>query len=67
MGDSVDKPLTDVVWCDHLLVQANIVALSAVPNLYIHNQRMYLVAEEGQVKLLCPACFLKSIIVSASH
>lgn len=66
MGETVDNvrlaPLTEVVWCDHLIVNKNVVVRSNMPNLYFQDQRMYLVAEEGKVKLICPDCFIKAFI-----
>lgn len=56
MGDSVDN-LSQILWCDHCSVDTRPLITSYVPHVHVKHP-VYLVVEEGQVKLICNACWL---------
>ena len=62
-GDSVDNGdnYRRLVWCEHLRVDKNPL-FSTTPNVAVGNiGTLYLVLEEGKVKLLCSICVMKAV------
>jgi hypothetical protein len=54
--NSVDN-LKEMIACDHLSVVWQPLLNTNVPHAWIRSKAMYVVVEEGKVKLLCPDCF----------
>ena len=55
MGDSVDK-LREILWCNHCSVIPGPLFTANQPHVFIQ-QPVYLVVEEGKIKLLCDNCW----------
>lgn len=54
--ETVDK-LTEMVACEHLPVVWQPLVLSKVPHAWVRCKALYVIVEEGKVKLICPDCF----------
>lgn len=61
--DTVDNlpKLTEIVWCNHLRVIPSPLIMANGAQCYIPPQKVYLIIEEGKVKLVCPECWRAGI------
>lgn len=55
MGETVDKSVTEIKWCDHVHVAVDVLK-SPVPTALISSPLTYMIIEDGTVKLLCGTC-----------
>jgi hypothetical protein len=58
--ETVDKPLNQIVWCDHVHVSVDFLKAS-VPTALITSPVTYLIVEEGKIKLLCGNCLRQAL------
>lgn len=63
--ETVDKmsespKITEGKWCDHVQAYGQWVRNTSKPTICVISPRVFIVIEEGVVKILCPACMVKA-------
>lgn len=56
-----EERLTEILWCDHVSVVPSPLVFNKTPHCFIRTAKVYLVVEQGKIKLLCPECWRKAI------
>jgi hypothetical protein len=58
--NSVDK-LTEMCACEHVRVTWQPIVTNRTPHAWVRTMNIYIVIEEGKVKIVCSLCFRRSL------
>lgn len=62
-GDSVDK-ITEAVWCEHVKAEGvHLPVTQRALRLSPKQESIYIVPEEGKIKVMCNDCFVRAVQV----
>ena len=61
--NSVDKLASQAIWCDHVSAKGMFIGSERTSLLLSPRQTtaVHIVVEEGKVKLMCTACYMKAV------
>lgn len=60
MGKTSEEGPKEAIWCDHVAVVGLWIEKKPALKVLATDQAVFLVVEDGKVKLVCPACLLRA-------